>query len=255
MGIVTDSGGSPVNGATVTITDTTEAQGSAVATTDANGKYQLNIRSYSSDGDNIQTIVTSGLYSETLTYTLDVSHMAKRFDVTLDEAFHTASDDANTSDSIAQHPSIVVGDDANASDGIVFDGSIVVSDDANASDNLVFSVSIVLSDDANASDGLILDVDAVLADDANASDGIIFSVSIVLSDDANAVDIIFPDQLTLTDVAHANDSVSYSYIVPETPFYSDSSSEQEYDSKDSHEEEYTSDKSKENEYNFKRKVD
>ena len=82
-GTITDSGGSPVNNATVSITDTTSPQGTATGTTNASGEYQINIMDYASDGDTIRVRCGANHEFNDTTFTLDVGDAPKLVNLSL----------------------------------------------------------------------------------------------------------------------------------------------------------------------------
>jgi len=85
------------------------------------------------------------------------------------------------------------------------------SDTAKATDSINTSIDHPFSDTAKATDSMAPKVSEPFSDIAKATDSIAFKVFHSVNDTAKAQDIIFPDKLTLTDVAKANDSVVYSY--------------------------------------------
>lgn len=103
-------------------------------------------------------------------------------------------------------------DTAKASDSIATKVSNPLSDLAKANDNVAVKTGIPISDTAKATDSIETKVGAPLSDLAKASDSVSFKASISISDNAHASDVIFPNKLTLTDIASANDSVTFSMI-------------------------------------------
>lgn len=81
-GIVTD-GGTPVSSATVSFQDTTVDQGVASASTNASGKYQINIQNYATDGDTVNVWCRhSGKY-KLVTCVVNISGAAQRADLAI----------------------------------------------------------------------------------------------------------------------------------------------------------------------------
>ncbi len=83
-GIAKSSGASPIDGATVRIRDTTVDQGTVTGTTDADGKYVINIQAYATDGSTIEVWCAYGGEYRRSTFVLDVSHPGKQVDLTLE---------------------------------------------------------------------------------------------------------------------------------------------------------------------------
>jgi len=132
-GIVRDAQGNLVDGANIEIIDTTSAQGTAITTTNAQGKYIINVQDYVTDGDTIQIHADYGGEIKEITFTLVVS------------------------DGITQHNLILnptYADDANATDALTIEAQVPLADDANASDTFTRAASSVLTDDANATDSV-----------------------------------------------------------------------------------------------------
>ena len=82
-GYVYDSNNAAVDGATVSATDSTNPQGAATTTTDASGRYYLDIMNYADDGSTIRVYSSSGGEFKDTTFTLDVGHAFKNIDLTL----------------------------------------------------------------------------------------------------------------------------------------------------------------------------
>ena len=72
-----------INGATVTATDLTNAQGTAGTTANQYGKYIINIKNVASDGDTISVSCTFQRESRTLTFVLDVADGTKEINLDL----------------------------------------------------------------------------------------------------------------------------------------------------------------------------
>ena len=132
-GIVRDAQGNLVDGANIEISDTTSAQGTAITTTNAQGKYIINVQDYVTDGDTIQIHADYDGEIKEITFTLVVSDGITQHNLILNPIF---TDDSNASDALALKAGIPLPDDANASDllAIAFDRITALGDDANASD-------------------------------------------------------------------------------------------------------------------------
>jgi len=81
-GYIISTSGASLSGANVSATDITNPQGTGNDTSDANGSYSINLMDYADDGDTIQVTATSGVNTDTETFTLNLSDGAYRLDLT-----------------------------------------------------------------------------------------------------------------------------------------------------------------------------
>ena len=84
-GIITDTGGSPINNAKVYVKDSTNDQGTTSVQTDASGRYIVNIQEYATNTDTVSVWCFSSGNYKIDTVAVNLSNPPERVDLQMED--------------------------------------------------------------------------------------------------------------------------------------------------------------------------
>ena len=208
-GIAT-SGGSPVDACPVKAISETTEQGTASTTTNADGKYTIDMKSYANDSDTIRVWANKNGEHAQNTYTLVVAHRAKRMDFAIAGKILTES--IGIVDSITKQASLIKSDIIGLLDTVERQPKIILSDQIGLLDTFIGQAHKILVDYVGILD-LTVEKEAkkgkTLTEIIGLTDMMLKSISKVFTESIGIVDsLIKQPKLTIEEKIGLVDSVT-----------------------------------------------
>ena len=148
FGTIKDSGGNPISSANVHCYKT--GGSSADTTTDANGKYQVNIKTVVDNGDTVNVRSSGGGENKTGTFILDLSFSFQQIDLTLDET--TLSETLSISETLSKYITLTNTETLSFSDSLSKDITTSLTETTGLSDSFSRDIGLSLDETTNLSD-------------------------------------------------------------------------------------------------------